>query len=306
MIRTGICSWAEKTLVESGEFYPREARTAEARLRFYASHFDTVEVDSTYYAIPDQKTAWLWDARTPEGFTFHIKAYAPLTGHGVDPRTLPQDMRTVVLPAAAAEQPTPRFAYIKAPEALQLIARRFTEALLPLKRSGKLGLMIFQFPPWFIYKTSNMDYILSCKQMMDGFSLAVEFRHGSWLTAGKARGVLGFLEQNQLAYVTADEPQYGNLSTIPFLPRVTSDTAYFRFHGRNRDNWLKKNIETSLRYAYLYTDAELGEFIPALKETEREAKTTFAMFNNCRKGNAALNALRLKQLLAVNHTPEMG
>ena len=89
MIRVGTCSWAEKTLVASGEFYPPEAKTAEARLRYYAARFDTVEVDSTYYAIPDQRTAWLWDVRTPGGFTFHIKAYGALTGHAIDPRTLP-------------------------------------------------------------------------------------------------------------------------------------------------------------------------------------------------------------------------
>ena len=93
MVRVGICSWAEKTLVASGEFYPPEAKSAEERLRYYATRFDTVEVDSTYYAIPDQRTAWLWDARTPRDFTFHIKAYGALTGHAIDPKTLPGDLR---------------------------------------------------------------------------------------------------------------------------------------------------------------------------------------------------------------------
>ena len=96
MIRTGTCSWTEKTLIQSGQFYPPDAKTAEARLRFYAAHFDTVEVDSTYYAIPDAKTAWLWDMRTQDNFTFHIKAYGALTGHGVDPRSLPKDVQGLV------------------------------------------------------------------------------------------------------------------------------------------------------------------------------------------------------------------
>ena len=104
MIRTGTCSWTEKTLIQSGQFYPPDARTAEARLRFYATHFDTVEVDSTYYAIPDQKTAWLWDMRTPADFTFHIKAYGALTGHGVDPRTLPRDVQSLVSHEARRRQ----------------------------------------------------------------------------------------------------------------------------------------------------------------------------------------------------------
>jgi uncharacterized protein YecE (DUF72 family) len=293
MIRVGTCSFAEKSLIQSGEFYPPPVKTAEARLRYYASHFDTVEVDSTYYAIPDQKTAWLWDMRTPKGFIFHIKAYGALTGHGVDPRTLPADIRGLVtgLPQSG------RFVYVKERETIQAIGRSFTEALLPLKRAGKLGLMVFQFPPWFQYSRANMDYILFSKQLMGDLPLAVEFRHGSWLSSSKASAVFDFLSDNRITYVVADEPQYGTLATVPFVPRVTTGAAYFRFHGRNKENWLRKNIETSLRYAYSYSDDELQEFIPAIRQADKEAKEIYAMFNNCHRGNATTNAARLKQLL---------
>ena len=294
MIRIGVCSWAEKSLVASGEFYPREARTAEARLRYYASRFDTVEVDSTYYAIPDQRTAWLWDLRTPPGFTFHIKAYGALTGHAIDPRTLPKEMR----PATQAVAGPGRHVYVKERAMLGSIAKAFHDSLLPLKRSGKLGLMVYQFPPWFDYKQSNLDYILFCRDLSAGAPLAVEFRHGSWLTPRVAPAVFDFMKRHAITYVAADEPQYGTLATVPFLPGFTTDIAYFRFHGRNGENWLKKNIETSQRYAYSYSDAELQDFMPALKEADRQAKTTYAMFNNCHRSNATTNALRLKELLA--------
>jgi uncharacterized protein YecE (DUF72 family) len=297
MIRIGTCSWAEKTLVESGEFYPREAKTAEARLRYYASHFDTVEIDSTYYAIPDQRTSWLWDSRTPHDFIFHVKVYGALTGHAIDPRTLPGDMRELLGRAPA----TGRSIYVRDREVVQLIARRFTEALLPLRRAGKLGLMIFQFPPWFNFTPSNLDYIAFCKHLVGDLALAVEFRHGSWLTSQKAPMVFEFLRANNVTYVAADEPQYGSAVTVPFVPRVTADTAYFRFHGRNSENWLKRNVETSLRYAYSYSDSELKEFTPALKEADEQAKATYAMFNNCYRGNATSNAKRFKELLG---TPE--
>ena len=179
MILVGTCSWAEKTLVESGEFYPPEARSAEARLRYYASCFDTVEVDSTYYAIPDQRTVWLWGARTPDDFTFHVKAYGALTGHAIDPRTLPADIRGV------AGGPSGKSVYVKEREVLLLIAERFRETLMPLSRAGKLGLIVFQFPPWFDCKSSNMDYLLFCKELTADFPLAVEFRHGSWLSGAR-------------------------------------------------------------------------------------------------------------------------
>jgi len=293
MIRIGVCSWAEKSLVASGEFYPREARTAEARLQYYASQFDTVEVDSTYYAIPDQRTAWLWDLRTPQGFTFHIKAYGALTGHAIDPRTLPGKMREGVESTAQG-----RHVYVKDRAMLAAIAKAFHDSLMPLRRAGKLGLMVYQFPPWFDYRQANLDYILFCRDLTAGMPLAVEFRHGSWLTPRAAPTIFDFLKDHAITYVAADEPQYGTLATVPFLPWVTADIAYFRFHGRNRENWLKKNVETSLRYAYSYSDAELHDFMPAMKEADRQAKTTYAMFNNCHRSNATTNALRLKELLA--------
>ncbi len=291
MIRVGICSWAEKTLIESGEFYPRQVKTAEARLRYYASRFDTVEVDSTYYAIPDQRTVWLWGARTPEDFTFHVKAYGALTGHAIDPRTLPADIRG----AAGAHSGTS--VYVKEREPLRLIAQRFREILAPLARAGKLGVILFQFPPWFDCKGSNMDYVLFCKELMADLSLAVEFRHGSWLSGNKAPEVSTFLRRHAITYVAADEPQYGTPATVPFVPFVTTDTAYFRFHGRNGENWLKKGIATSLRYAYSYSDEELRELVPAAREADGQAKKTYAMFNNCHRSSATANAARLKELL---------
>jgi uncharacterized protein YecE (DUF72 family) len=293
VIRIGTCSWAEKSLLESGEFYPAEAKTAEARLRHYASLFDTVEVDSTYYAVPDPRTTWLWGMRTPDHFTFHIKVYGALTGHAIDPRTLPKDIRGV----SGLGSQQGRSVYVKERPGLELIAKRFVDALLPLKNAGKLGLMVFQFPPWFDYKFSNMDYIAFCKDLMAGLPVAVEFRHGSWLSGQRAHIVFDFLKKNDITYIAADEPQYGTFATVPFVPAVTSDTAYFRFHGRNRENWLKKGIETSLRYAYAYSDPELHELTPPIKEADRQAKTTYAMFNNCHRGSATTNAQRLKELL---------
>ena len=291
MIRVGTCSWAEKTLVESGEFYPREVKSAEARLRYYASCFDTVEVDSTYYAIPEQRTAWLWGVRTPGAFTFHVKAYGALTGHAIDPRTLPADIRRV------AAGPSSKSVYVKEREVLRLIAQRFRETLMPLARAGKLGAIVFQFPPWFDCKSSNMDYVLFCKQLMAELSIAVEFRHGSWLSGARASAVFAFLREHGITYISADEPQYGTNATVPFVPAVTTETAYFRFHGRNAENWLKKGVPTTLRYDYLYSDEELEEFLPAIREADRQAKKTYAMFNNCHKSSAAVNALRLKELL---------
>jgi len=293
VIRIGTCSWTEKSLLQSGDFYPTDAKTAEARLRYYAENFNTVEVDSSYYAIPDIRTAQLWADRTPDNFLFHIKVYGALTGHGIDPRTLPVDIAA----SLPADQRQRKFINIGEPELLRAIAQRFRDALRPLQSQNKLGLMVFQFSQQFHYRTSNMDYLVDCKELMEGLPVAVEFRHGSWLKPDKRDSVMRFLQEYQMIYVTADEPQYGSLATVPFLPEVTASIAYFRFHGRNKQNWLRKGIETSLRYDYRYSEEELMEFKAVVSDTDMRAKVTYAMFNNCHGSSAVRNAGRLKQLL---------
>jgi uncharacterized protein YecE (DUF72 family) len=293
MILTGSCSWTEKSLIRSGEFYPKGIKSAEERLRHYADQFSTVEVDSSYYAIPDRGNAALWAVRTPVDFIFHVKAFGALTGHGIDPKAIPKDIASL-LPASDRDS---RNVYIKSPEMLKALGKRFVEALFPLREKNKLGVIVFQFPPWFQCKTENLDYVLTCKELMGGLNLAVEFRHGSWLAPKKAGTVFDFLKNNSITYITADEPQYGTLATVPFVPASTSDTAYFRFHGRNRENWLKRGLETSLRYDYLYSDNELEEFTGPIVEADKKTQRVYAMFNNCHGASAMRNARRLKQML---------
>jgi len=291
MILTGTCSWTEKTLIQSGEFYPKDTGTAEARLKYYADHFNTVEVDSTYYAIPNKQATHQWAERTPENFIFHIKVYGALTGHGIDPKSLPVELRKM-LPGKDLEK---KRLYIKEPHLLRTAAQYFQDALSPLMRTGKLGILLFQFPPWFQYSKENFDYILLCKDIMGGLTIAVEFRHGSWLIPEHQESVFHLMRKYQITYVTADEPQYGSLATAPFVPALTTDIAYFRFHGRNKENWLKKGIETSLRFSYLYSNKELMDFKKALKQVDKRAKVTYAMFNNCHGGFAVRNALKLQE-----------
>ncbi len=295
MIRVGTCSWTEKTLIKSEDFYPKKARSAEDRLRYYATAFGTVEVDSVFYAIPGVSTVLLWDERTPRDFIFHVKVYGALTGHTVDARSLPKDVRDEI---PAKDRGKPRVS-VKEPELLTVLAMRLVETLKPLKESGKLGLIVFQYPPWFTYSIRSLDYILFCKQIMGPLALAVEFRHGSWLTPERAETAFRFLREHTITYVVADEPQTSTLATVPFLPRVTTDIAYFRFHGRNRANWFRRGRETADRYNYLYSAEELEELKGPVLDAEKEAKKTFALFNNCYGSNAVRNAASLAELIGL-------
>ncbi|HEY6009818.1 MAG TPA: DUF72 domain-containing protein, partial [Geobacteraceae bacterium] len=145
--------------------------------------------------------------------------------------------------------------------------------------------------------SAELDRILACREMMGGLPMAIEFRHGSWLTVQRRGHVFGFLRENGLTYVTADEPQFGTLATVPFLPETTTDIAYLRLHGRNTDTWLRKGVETSARYDYLYSGEELRALAIAARELSARARVVYLLFNNCRAGHAMQNALEMVRLL---------
>lgn len=293
MIYFGSCSWTEKSLIKSREFYPKGVNTAEERLRYYSSAFDTVEVDSSYYAIPSVELVSRWAERTPPDFVFHIKAYSLLTGHSAELKTIPPEVRDML----SADSLKRDRITLRDKKALQTAFRLFKEALSPLAGAHKAGVVVFQYPPYFVYEPRNLEYILFCGDMMGDFRIGVEFRHGSWLTPDRRDDVFSFLRGHGITYITADEPQYSNLSTVPFIPQVTTDTAYFRLHGRNNENWLTKGIETSLRYDYLYSEEELKDFVPSLLKADKMAAKTFVMFNNCHLGYSMKNALRLREMM---------
>lgn len=253
-ILVGITSWTEPTLIQSGRFYPEWANSAEARLRFYSSQFPIVEVDSTYYALPSENTAGLWVVRTPEKFIFDIKAFRLFTQHATPPSALPRDVREA-LPEEIREKGN---LYVRdfPRELADELWKRFESALLPLDSAGKLGVVLFQFPPWFYAGNEQREYILSCKERLPQYRIAIEFRHNSWVGEKNLERTMTFLKSNNLPYVCVDEPQGLESSVLP-IAEATSDIALVRFHGRNREMWEKKGIATASRFDYLYSEEEL-------------------------------------------------
>src|SRR3990172_7475145 len=156
-VLVGISSWTERTLIKDGDFYPPGPKTAEARLQFYASQFPIVEVDSTYYFPPSERNSILWIERTPKDFTFNIKAYSLLTNHPTRKDSLYKDL--------AADLPdeleNKRNLYREQlPEAIvDAVWQRFHDALMPLHSAGKLGAVLFQFPPWFVIGRKSKEYV---------------------------------------------------------------------------------------------------------------------------------------------------
>src|SRR5262249_11769868 len=182
--------------------------SAEARLRFYASVFDVVEVNASYYAIPDVLAVRRWVERTPAGFVFHVKAWSLMTGHHLRPQTIPADVQAL-LPARARRSHRGEILVDEVPPAgLDAAFRLFRAALTPLAESGKLGYVLFQFAPWVHYDTTRLDYVTSLPARLPGYTLAVEFRHRSWFP-DHAHDTLRALRQAGLAHVSTDAPAVG-------------------------------------------------------------------------------------------------
>jgi uncharacterized protein YecE (DUF72 family) len=308
-VRIGTCSWADEAL--SKWFYPPKLPARE-RLGWYAQFFDTVEVDSTYYRLPAESAVAGWAERTPPGFTMHVKAFGLMTRHPVKVEALPEDLR--------AQMPVDGRGRVDRPprELRAEVFRRFLEALEPLRREGKLGGILFQLPPYVVFKEASLDYLEWAHEQLGGDEMLVEFRHRSWLDDENRAESLSFLERIGASYVTVDAPRSDTAKNlVPTVPAVTSATAYVRFHGRNLGTWNKRGGSAAERFDYLYTDEELGEWIGPLRELAAQSERAFAFFNNNassedpdnplgRISQAAANARQLRRLLDVNRIAATG
>ncbi len=293
-ILTGTCSWADKTLVDSGRFYPPAAKSAEARLHYYAEQFPLVEVDSSYYGLPSESNAGLWVERTPDNFTFDVKAFRMLTQHPTPPSALPKDIRGA-LPRAIADKKNLYPRDLPA-AAVDEVWSRFASALLPLDSAGKLGAIVFQFPPWFLPGRESKDYITEAKERLPQYRIAIEFRNATWLSEKNTDRTLDFLRERKLPLVCVDEPQ-GFPTSVPPIAEATADIALVRFHGRNTTTWAKRNIPASERFDYLYSEDELREWVPRIEHLAAETREVHLLMNNCRDDKAVVGARQLRALL---------
>ncbi|MGH2377660.1 MAG: DUF72 domain-containing protein [Candidatus Limnocylindria bacterium] len=294
-IKIGTCSWTDPTLLASGWYPERIAKDPEARLRYYSERFSLVENDASYYALPDAKQALLWAERTPDGFTMSFKAFAPITTHPTDPRRLPKDLREALPEDARAKKRL----YPKdlSRETLEEIHARFWTALEPLRKAEKLGSILLQYPDWFPISRESKEAILRARELLPDDPLAVEFRNATWLSDRNRDETLRFLSDHELTYVSVDEPQ-GFPSSVPPVAAVTNDSlAVIRFHGRNAENWKKKGITAAERFDYRYSEQELLEWVPKIREVAKQAREVHLLMNNCYGDKAVSNAAELSEML---------
>jgi uncharacterized protein YecE (DUF72 family) len=272
-VRIGTCSWADKGLLEA--WYPRGVSTAEKRLRYYAERFDVVEVDSPYYALPDPAVTERWARRTPDEFTFHVKASAAMTWHEGEPTD----------------------------EAFRL----FRAALEPLELSGKMRGVLLQYHPRFTKTAEAKEELARAPERLAPLVPLIEFRHRSWMDEAERADTLAFLEANGLSYVSLDSPRTRASNVSPRIAAATHRVAYVRFHGRNAATWNIRGAESAAeRFDWLYSPDELAEWVEPLARLATEAEEVYALFNNNRDDFAPRSAQVLRGLLDEAGVPAAG
>ena len=262
-IRVGTAAWSDHV-----DFYPPGVRGPE-RIAYYARHFSVVEVNASFYAVLPQRNYASWVDRTPDDFVFNVKALGQLTGH------------------VRSEPATPDH------------FTAFRASYAALRESGKLGAVLFQFPPWFEDTAQARDYITWCVDLMQGDPLVVEFRNVTWMQEGHREDTLDFLRNLAVRHVTVDAPQTGT-GTTALVPAVTNpDLAYLRIHGRNTDTWYQSSELSGGRFNYNYTETELSGLADVARQLASQAETLHIIFNNNVAGHGIRNARTMMRMLGL-------
>jgi uncharacterized protein YecE (DUF72 family) len=297
-IRVGTCSWADDALVK--HWYPKGV-TSRERLAWYADHFSTTEVDSTFYRVPDEQMVQGWADRTPAGFVMHVKAFGLMTRHPVRLEQVPPGLREGMPVDGRGRVDRP------SRELRGRVFEEFLGALEPLRRTGKLGGILFQLPPYVVPKPSSFDYLEWARDQLGGDEMLVEFRHRDWFAEERRAEVLTWLEERRMSYVTVDAPRLDAANVPQTVVAVTGPVAYVRFHGRNAATWNKRGGGAAERFDHLYGREELEEWVEPLRELAGSAQQAYAFFNNNNQthgvAQAPAGAELLRKLLEEHDVP---
>jgi uncharacterized protein YecE (DUF72 family) len=285
-VHVGTSGWSYPTGkgTWNGVFYPatrarRDGTRGFDELRFYAEHFDTVEVNTTFYGQPRREVAATWVRRTPQRFTFSLKLYQKFTH--------PKMFREAALEAAPGSEGM----------LLDLLAQvtqsdidDFRKGIEPIVRAGKLGALLAQFPPSFKSSDASRDYLTQLLSAFRDYPIAVELRHRSW--SDEFADTLTLLNAFQAAWVQIDEPKFRFSIRQNALPNITG-FYYMRLHGRNAAQWWRHD-KSEDRYNYLYSGEELREFSAIASAARELVRKAYLYTNNHFAAKSVVNAVMLK------------
>ena len=286
-IVVGTSSWSDPGFVE--EWYP-DGMPARDRLPWYAKQFRAVEVNSTFYAVPDRNTVHRWAQVTPDDFVFDVKVHRALSRHAAELKSLPPELREE---AETNERGRVRLS----PELERALARRLMEETAPLEEAGKLGAFLVQLTPAFAPGKHQLPELDGLVEALAPHRVAIELRHRGWVRDERVEETLGWFSEREVAFVCVDAPPDDHIPIMPAIDAVTrDDLAYVRAHGRNTEGYLKGKTVAE-RFAWRYSDEELEQIRARAAGLAEQAGEVHVMFNNNRGDDAPTAAARMRTLL---------
>ena len=293
-IVVGTSSWADPGFVE--DWYPR-GLPARERLPWYAERFEAVEVNSSFYAVPDVATVARWAAVTPPEFSFDVKLHRLLSRHAAAIDSLPPGLRDG---AQVGERGRVRLT----DELERALLDELLTAVAPLERTGKLSSLLLQLSPAFAPGRHRLEELEPLLERLADRRVALELRHRGWVGHDRVEPTLEFLEAHGAAFVCVDAPQGEHVPIMPAIDAVTrDDLAYMRAHGRNTAGYLSGKTVAE-RFGWIYSDAELREIADRAARLAEDAEEVHVRFNNNRSDDAPTAARRFRELIGQRPGPE--
>jgi uncharacterized protein YecE (DUF72 family) len=285
----GTSSWADPGFVE--EWYP-PGLPARERLAYYAERFDGVEVNATFYAVPDRRTVERWVDQTPDGFTFDVKLHRLLSRHSAPLESLPKDLRDEATTTARGR--------VQLSDDLEAaMAGATLDAVAPLADHGRFATFLLQLSPGFEPRKHELSELAPLLEHLRPHPVAIELRHRAWVRGERTEQTLGWFEEHGAAWVGVDAPQGKAPTMMPPLDAATrDDVAYLRAHGRNAEGYMRGRTVAE-RFGWEYDDDELRELKERIEGLAQEVPSVRMMFNNNRGSDAPRAAERMKDLLAA-------
>ncbi len=292
-IAVGTSSWADPGFI--ADWYPPDL-PARDRLPWYAERFEAVEVNSSFYSIPEVGTVARWAQVTPPGFSFDLKLHRLLSRHAATVDSLPPELRDGV-------EVGPRGRVRLTPTLEAAMARQTLESLAPLAEARKLSALLLQLTPAFAPDKHELAELTPLLEALAPHPVAVELRHRAWVGEEHLEDTLSFLEDHQAAFVAVDAPPGDHVTIMPPVDAVTRpDLAYLRAHGRNTHGYLTGKTVAE-RFAWTYSEDELGEIHRRVAGMAEEAAQVRVMFNNNHSLDAPTAARRFRALLGQDPGP---
>jgi uncharacterized protein YecE (DUF72 family) len=287
-IRIGTASWSDPGFVE--RWYPKKMPAGE-RLGWYAQHFELVEVNSTFYSVPEPRMAERWCAATPDDFTFDVKLHQLFSFHSTPAKLLPPDLqRRVETDAKGTVKSTP--------DLQEALLKTFLLPMSIIRNAGKLGVLLLQLSPAFSPRKHQLSELEPLIEMLSDYNLAIEFRNRNWAVGDQLESTIDFVRKHRAIFVNVDTPESDHFTVMPSdVNEVTTPrAAYLRLHGRNAKAYVTGKT-VAARFDYDYSDNEIEEVAARSKKLAQEARELHVIFNNNNLDYAPRAALRLRKAL---------